>query len=547
MTDSITYSQSFHLAVKKTKYRKSYFKFVCDFWSIVEARELIISPYIEYLCKEVQTILNWTADWNIQDSKSYDLLINVAPGTTKSTIASSFSPAYLWILNPDSRMIASSYSAFAVKEITHKFMKLLRSDEFLALYPNLKLEEENITTQTNQEKGIRYATSTNGSVTSLHGDIILLDDHNKPPKIVRDENGRIKLELGATLTEIIAGNSWHDDVLSTRKTDQELSRTIYIQQRVHKRDLSGHVLNHAQNGGINLKHICLPAIINKKLKKPQAFAHTYINGKLKVKDDLKKLYTRCGYLAKERLGKKILEKKKKVMGSFIYNAQFQQNPRKERGRLIKAKWFKYVDSSEVPDNLVRHFYSDTSEGKANSDNMATIVWSLYESKAYIWEVIVTKKIFSDYIGFKDSEGRYINKFYDNLVKKHGGTWESKHFFEAKSTGTPYIQYINAQTPYRAIADIPKGAKRDRVELAVPTLESGRIILVKKYDNGWIDDFIDECINFTGKDSDIDDRVDTLTGLIRVTEFEGSQFQSEKEKKKRQARHKREETEKLDTF
>lgn len=433
-------------------------------------------------------------------------------------------PAYLWTLNPDIQMISASYSSTPVKEFSSKFRKLINSDSFKKLYPNLVLSEDNVTSQKNNSKGARYTASTGGSVTGMHADIIVLDDPNKPPSIIRDDNGNPRLEQGATITEILNGNAWHDDVLTTRKTDKKMARTIYVQQRVHRQDLSGYILKKAEKGGMDLKHICLPARINMRLTRLQAYARLYRNGNIVEQINLKYLYSKEGLLDNQRLSANELDKAKIVMGSYAYNAQYLQRPSKDKGGLIKANYFEVVEASTIPiDKMVKYFYTDPSEGKASSDNMATVCWGLYEGTVYIFEIMAVVLPFNEFIGY-ESQGKWVDKVYDKFVKKHGITKQTINFFESKSSGTPYLQYINARTPYNAVPDNPQGSKMDRVSISLPTWEAGRVKFVKGIagvNSDWIGETIEELSNFSGRDGDPDDRVDVLTAIVKRTSFDGS--------------------------
>jgi predicted phage terminase large subunit-like protein len=512
------------LLLKRSLYKESYYDFFKAFWGIVSPSKLEESKYHKYLCDEVQTILEWTADFSKQNDKSYNLLINISPGMSKSTIISKLAPLWQWVINPNTQIIQSSYGVNPIKEFTDKFLVLLRSEEFRRIFPEIRLRVENIAEQRNIYKGTRYTTTVGGGITGLHGDIILIDDPNQPPEITRDEHGRPQLRAGARLTEIKAANSWFDDKISTRKTSKQYSRFIIVQQRVHKMDFSGYLLEKAKRN-FPLKHICLP------IDQPEnAFEKTYINGKLINQKSLKHLYSNEKLLDPKRVNQKVLEEEKAVMGSFIFEAQHRQNPKNERGGVLKRKFFPIIKRSELPDNLVSFFYTDPSEGKLTSDNMATACWSLWEGKVYIREMMLKREEFGVFVGHRDINGNWIKKSYDLFVEKHNQNEQSIHFFEAKSSGSAYLSKLKTETPYNAIPDIPQGSKMDRISLALPRIESGRVVLVE---GDWIEEFFEEIESFTGKDSDQDDQVDVLSAIVKLTDFGGSAF-TKKENEKRVA-------------
>ncbi len=47
-------------------YKDSFYHFLKAFWPVVETREFVDSPHIEYLCNEVQRVFGWVADWDTQ-------------------------------------------------------------------------------------------------------------------------------------------------------------------------------------------------------------------------------------------------------------------------------------------------------------------------------------------------------------------------------------------------------------------------------------------------------------------------------------------------
>ena len=185
-----------------------------------------------------------------------------------------------------------------------------------------------------------------------------------------------------------------------------------------------------------------------------------------------------------------------------------------------------MERKELPHNLVKFFYTDPSEGKKNSDNAASGVFSIWEGNIVIWEVIAINHPFSTYIGHRDVNGDWVSGEYDLLVQRHGGTTQSIHTFENKSAGPQIVSYLKSRTNYRTKEDkIPNIPKLDRVKMCMSTIKTGRVILIDE--GNWVQPFLDECQDFTGYGSnEIDDRVDVLSGIIRISmnDLVGSIFQ-----------------------
>ena len=472
--------------IKAELCRRSFYFFIRTFWDTVVQEDPIWNWHIEYLADELQKVAERVIE---RKPKKHDLIINVPPSSSKSTICTIMFPVWSWIKDPTLKFITASFSMSL--SINHSVYSrdIIRSDKFGQMFPEIQIKDDKDgkSEYENTESGVRIATSVGSNITGRHGHLLVIDDPIDPEKAY----SQVRRDTA---------NRWMSQTLTTRKVDKRITPLILIQQRLNQEDCTGYLL---KNSSDKIKHICLPAEETSNIKPPE----------------LKKKYKK-GLLDPMRMPQDILDIEKVALSSYGYSGQYLQTPSPEGGGLIKPKWFPIIDRNEVPDNLVRYFYSDTSEGKKTSDNMATLCWSLWEGKMIVWEVQVWKKPFNEFIGYRDQTGTYINKAYDNFVLKHNQNGQSAHFFEAKSTGTPYIQYVNAHTSYSAIEDMPKGSKIDRVGVSQNRIEAGRIVLVE---GDWIDSFLEECRAFTGKDGDPDDRVDVLTGAIKMTEFKGSSF------------------------
>ena len=95
------------LQVVADECRKSLFYFVQTFWDVVIKEEPVYNWHIPYLCEELQKLSVCIIN---REPKPYDLIINIPPGTTKSTLVSVMWPVWLWVLDPTIRIISNSYS-----------------------------------------------------------------------------------------------------------------------------------------------------------------------------------------------------------------------------------------------------------------------------------------------------------------------------------------------------------------------------------------------------------------------------------------------------
>ena len=119
--------------------RKSFFYFVKMFWDVIISEKPIYNWHIPYLCDELQklsvSIIN-------REPKPYDLIINIPPGTTKSTIVTIMFPVWLWINDPTLRAITNSYSGGLSIEHATKSKDIIQSDKVRKLFPEIILRRD---------------------------------------------------------------------------------------------------------------------------------------------------------------------------------------------------------------------------------------------------------------------------------------------------------------------------------------------------------------------------------------------------------------------
>ena len=121
--------------VRAELYRRSFYEFVQYFWDTIIAEEPIWNWHIKYLCGELQAIGERVAK---REQKLHDYyIINVPPGSSKSTIISEMYPLWCWTIDPTQRFICGSYASTPAEDISEKCYNIYTSDKFKAVYPEL--------------------------------------------------------------------------------------------------------------------------------------------------------------------------------------------------------------------------------------------------------------------------------------------------------------------------------------------------------------------------------------------------------------------------
>lgn len=152
--------------------RRSFFRFLQEFWYVVIPETPVYNWHIEYLCNELQYINSFVEQ---RKPKPYDLIVNVPPGTTKSTIFMQMYTAWVWTRDPAQRHIGVSYAHALSLSHAIKTRDIVNSDKYKRLFPevSLKGDQASKTDFHNNKGGQRFSTSTGGTVTGIHAHQIL--------------------------------------------------------------------------------------------------------------------------------------------------------------------------------------------------------------------------------------------------------------------------------------------------------------------------------------------------------------------------------------
>ncbi len=338
--------------IYKEYFTRSFYGFVKTLWSEVEPNEYVDNWHIKKVCDMLEdrfnTFLYESLSINNKAAKerTKDLLFNLPPGSTKSMIISVFFPAWVWFRRPSTRIICTSYSYAIAEELASKCLKLMQSDTYMSV-TLFKITKTALVNMKNNMGGQRFTTSTGGTITGLHGDIIINDDPNSPQSIyspvAREEAKRFVSE-----------------VLPSRKINIRTGYTITVQQRLHNDDVSGNLLEAG-----NLIHLSVPAI--------DADGKSFFEERFPVEFLL---------LQKERLG------------TVSYNAQYLQRTQEASGGIIKRDWL-IEDITQPPKGLI--YFIDSAYGGKNADYNAILGCYKIGNKLFLHTLEINKLEFPELI------------------------------------------------------------------------------------------------------------------------------------------------------
>ena len=226
---SLSMATSLYNKVAAILCKRSLYFFMQEFWNEISNDTLKTNWHIKLFCDELQAIAERVAQ---NKPKKYDLITNVPPGTTKTTLFIIMFPVWCWINWYWMRFITASYSSALSLESAEYSRDLIRSVKFTDFFPELAIKQDKDTKsnfkiikklpdKTIKIGGNRYSTSVGGTLTGFHGHILLVDDPLDPNRAVSE-------------VELSNANRWIDQTLSTRKIDKEITPTIMIMQRLHE-------------------------------------------------------------------------------------------------------------------------------------------------------------------------------------------------------------------------------------------------------------------------------------------------------------------------
>src|SRR4029077_2222407 len=228
-------------------------------WRLVEPTAFLNNWHIDAICEHLEA----AADWQINR-----LLINIPPRHMKSLGANVFFPAWVWAQGPNTdcdpkhhfqirknswrgpgaKFMHLSYDGSLASRDGVKCRQIITSPWYQRLWGHrlqLLPDQNQKTRFGNVQGGHRISTSEGGGITGEGADIIVVDD----PHNVRD------IAVASDVARETTLRFW-DEAMPSRLNDQDHGVFIVIMQRVHERDLSGHILANE----LGWPHLCLPAV-----------------------------------------------------------------------------------------------------------------------------------------------------------------------------------------------------------------------------------------------------------------------------------------------
>ena len=252
----------------------------------------------------------------VASGKIRRLIITLPPRTLKSLCASVALPAWFLGHYPSERVVVVSYSDVLARSHANDFRLLVNDPIYQAAFPAMCLDRESDREITTTKRGKRIATSIEGTLTGLGGNLIVIDD---------------PLKLGDAMSEAVRARviEWFRSTLLSRGDDKSATRIVVVMQRVHQNDLVGYL---QEQGGFEVLN--LPAIAQRTETYDLGGGRTYTRQKGEL-------------LHPDHEPADVLMELKRQMGPIAFSAQYQQSPIPPGGTIIKRKWLATYDNVDL--------------------------------------------------------------------------------------------------------------------------------------------------------------------------------------------------------
>lgn len=295
------------------------------------------------------------------------VLINVPPGTMKSSMAGVFFPAWLWgpAGMPEARYIGAAHEQTLATRDNRRTRLLVESEWYQDRWSVPITSDQNEKTFfENESRGFRQSSAV-ASMTGKRGHFVNWDDPINPEQA----NSEKALE---TATRIFK------ETLTTRLVNPINSVIIIIMQRLNKDDVSGYIIAEA----LGYEYLMLPMEFEPARRcytsvKPTwrsvsptlarfhpSTARWYTDGKLPDAVSKEKFEVEPAQvvysqdpreevdelLFEKRFPRSVVDRDKKVMGAYGAAGQFQQRPAPREGGMFKRANFPII--SAVPPGCV---------------------------------------------------------------------------------------------------------------------------------------------------------------------------------------------------
>ena len=407
----------------------------------------------------------------VHEGSSRRLLVTMPPRNLKSIAISVAWVAWMLGQDPRRNFIVVTYADNLTGKHARDCLAIMQSAWYRELFPRTIISAKRSASgdfETTQGGG-RLATTVTGTLTGRGGDFIIIDDPIKPEEA-----------YSATTRDFV--NQWYQSTLASRLNDKASGAIICVMQRLHQHDLAGMLL---EAGGWDALSLPAIATLDEIIMLPRGRVHH------RRENDV---------LHPERESRAVLDDQKKTMGSYAFEAQYQQDPISPKGGIIQFEWLKSYPPTFVParpGQIVASWDTASKDG-LNNDYSVCVIGHVRGREVRVLEVFRERLIFPE---LKRHVVRLALEYKVDVL-----------LVEDAASGQQLIQTLKSEQPRGVplpIARRPELDKTSRMYGVSGQIEAGALMLPE--DASWLAEFVRRIIGFPG--CRYNDQADALTQLM----------------------------------
>jgi predicted phage terminase large subunit-like protein len=411
--------------------------------------------HLERLCHALESVERGEID---------RLMVFMPPRHGKSEVCSKKFPAWYEGRNPDKEIIICSYAA----DLAYDFSRIAR-DTLRERGPELweiKVSSDSSAVGRWGIEGKRggcVAAGVGGPITGRGAHVGIIDDPFKNAEEAASQTIRDKVW------------EWYRSTFRTRLAPG--GAIVLVMTRWHEDDLAGRLIAEMQAGGEQWVIIEMQAEAEEGDPLGRAIGET--------------LWPEHGF------DKAWAEATKVAVGSYFWQALYQQRPSAPEGEILKRGWWKFYKAIPADLQEVIQSWDMTFKDSDGSDFVVGGVWGRKGADKYLLDQVRGRMDFPTTLA---------------AVKALTAKWPQARakLVEDKANGPAVIAMLKREIP-GLIPVEPQGSKMARVAAVSPEIEAGNVYLPDPSIAPWVSDFIEECSAFpNGKH---DDQVDQMSQAL----------------------------------
>lgn len=439
------------------------------FWPIIETSDFKTNWHIELICDELEKLF--------YSDKEKGLVINVPPGTGKSSLVSVTFPLWAWLKRPTTRFIIASFDNSLALRDARRHAEVMSHEIWQDCFKDICSIPRSYADSyiVNLQQGWRYSTSIpKGRVTGYHADIHVYDDPHKPADLTKLSLQKVKDWVGFTA--------------ATRFRDIGRRKRLLIMQRLHEDDCSGFL----ESQGFEV------------LRLPMRYEKSYSIPQDKRSEDGELLWPSFK-------GEDAVAALEHDLGPMGVASQLQQRPAPEGGAIFRKEWLKFWYQGQAPASiqlypdaprtpLPKHFqrflqswdmaFLDMEE----SDWVVGQVWGVSNGDLYLMDQV---------------RGRWDAPATAREVLRLSAKWPKARLklIEKKANGPAVMSMLKRRLGSMKAIE-PDGGKVARANAASAMFESGNVYLPCPEYCSWTQGLLYEMFLFPN--AKYDDQVDAVS-------------------------------------